>query len=209
MARNAVTVSAFAVLCLLLSVSGCKLPRGSSELMTLGTQVSSSDGGANPSTLASGDFLEVRVYQEPDLSGAFRVSSDGFLEFPLCGRVKVSGMTANIAAQALTACLADGFLRRPQVVVLVKEFNSKKIFVFGDVSKPGSYPFEDGMTIVQALSTAGGFNKTASKNGVNIVRVVDGHEIKVPVRVEDIIMGRERNFSLQPGDIVFVPEGFF
>ncbi len=209
MARNAVSFSLSAVLCLMLAFSACKLPRGSSEQMSLGTEATSSDGGVNSSTFASGDFLEVRVYQEPDLSGAFRVSSDGFLEFPLCGRVKVAGMTANMAAQALTACLANGFLRRPQVVVLVKEFNSKKIFVFGDVSKPGSYAFEDGMTIVQALSTAGGFNKTASKNGVNIVRVVDGHEIKLPVKVEDIIMGRERNFSLLPGDIVFVPEGFF
>ncbi len=167
------------------------------------------DGGVNANTLASGDFLEVRVYQEPDLSGMYRVSPEGLINFPLCGAVRVSGLTPTESSVAITDCLKNGYLRRPQVSVLVKEFNSKKVFVFGDVSKPGAFSFEEGMTIVQALSQAGGFNKTAAKNSVNVVRVLDGREMKVPVKVEDIITGREKNFSLLPGDIVFVPEGFF
>ncbi|MBL9039207.1 MAG: polysaccharide biosynthesis/export family protein [Archangium sp.] len=167
------------------------------------------DGGTSATSLAAGDFLEVRVYQEPDLSGMYRVSPEGFVDFPLCGRVSLLGVTPNVAGERFTECLRNGFLRRPQVTVLVKEFNSKKVFVFGDVPKPGPFSYEEGMTIVQALSQAGGFNRTAAKNGVNVVRVLDGHEIKVPVKVEDIITGRERNFALQPGDIVFVPEGFF
>ena len=65
-------------------------------------------------------------------------------------------------------------MRRPQVTALVKEFNSKKVFVFGEVSKPGSFPYEEGMTIVHAISQAGGLTRTASKNNVNITRVVDG-----------------------------------
>ena len=167
------------------------------------------DGGTGSNALASGDFLEVRVYQEPDLSGSFRVSPDGVIDFPLCGKVRVAGLTPGEVATSLTDCLRNGFLRRPQVVVLVKEFNSKKVFVFGDVAKPGAFPYEDGMTIVQALSQAGGFNKTASKNAVNVVRVLEGREMKMPVKVEEIINGREKNFVLVPGDIVFVPEGFF
>jgi polysaccharide export outer membrane protein len=138
----------------------------------------------------------------------YRVSPTGEVDFPLCGKVKVNGMTASDAADAFTACLKNGFVRRPQVSVMVKEFNSKKIFVFGEVTKPGAFPFEEGMTIIHAVSAAGGFTRTASKNSVNITRAVDGKEVKLPVRVEDIVVGREKNFALQPGDIIFVPETF-
>lgn len=166
------------------------------------------DGGVNPNTLGSNDMLEVRVYQEPDLSGVYRVAPDGFVNFPLCGRVRVEGLTANAAADALTECLKAGFIRRPQVNAMVKEFNSKKVFVFGEVTKPGAFAYEEGMTIIHAVSLAGGFAKTAAKNGVTVTRAVDGKETRVPVRVEDIVQGREKNVPLFPGDIIFVPEGF-
>jgi protein involved in polysaccharide export with SLBB domain len=167
-----------------------------------------SDGGVNPNALAPNDVLEVRVYQEADLSGVYRVTPAGEVDFPLCGKVKVAGATASEAADALTACLRNGFVRRPQVAVMVKEFNSKKVFVFGEVAKPGAFPYEEGMTILHAVSAAGGFNRTASKNSVNVTRTVDGQEFKIPVRADDIVVGREKNFPIQPGDIIFVPESF-
>ena len=193
-------------ICLCL-VAACRTPR------PLGGQVRPEDlppvdGGVRANTLGTGDFLEVRVYQEPDLSGIFRVSPEGVIDFPLCGKVRVTDLTPSLAADAINACLKQGFVRRPQVTVMVKEFNSKRIFVFGDVSKPGSFPYEEGMTIVAAVSAAGGFNRTAARNGVNITRLIDSRETRVPLRVEDIINGNEKNFVLQPGDIVFVPEGF-
>ncbi len=166
------------------------------------------DAGVNANTLGTGDIVEVRVYQEPDLSGPYRVTPEGIITFPLCGKVQVMGKTATQAADALTECLKGGFIRRPQVGVMVKEFNSKKVFVFGDVSKPGAFPYEEGMTIIHAVSLAGGFNRTASRNSVNITRTVDGQEKKVPVKVEDIVQGREKNVSVLPGDIIFVPESF-
>jgi protein involved in polysaccharide export with SLBB domain len=189
-----------------LSIVACIAPR-SGGMVILPAQASV-DGGINPNTLAPSDVIEVRVYQEPDVSGIYRVAPSGEVDFPLCGKVTVGGLTAGEAAEAFTRCLASGFLRRPQVSVMVKEFNSKKVFVFGEVSKPGAYVFEEGMTIIHAVSAAGGFVKTASKNSVNVTRVVDGREVKIPVRVEDIVIGRERNFALQPGDIIFVPESF-
>jgi polysaccharide export outer membrane protein len=167
------------------------------------------DGGVSSNTLGTGDFLEVRVYQEPDLSGIFRVSPEGVIDYPLCGKVQVSSLTPSLAADAITGCLKQGYVRRPQVTVMVKEFNSKRIFVFGDVSKPGSFPYEEGMTIVSAVSSAGGFNRTAARNQVNITRLIEGRETRVPVRVEDIINGSQKNFTLLPGDIVFVPEAMF
>jgi polysaccharide export outer membrane protein len=191
----------------LVALGACVGPKTNSNQLRP-DQLGPPDAGAGANTLAANDLLEVRVYQEADLSGVYRVSPEGAINFPLCGNVKVGGLTANEASDAITACLKKDFLRRPQVSVLVKEFNSKKVFVFGEVSKPGSYAFEEGMTIIHAVSQAGGFSKTASKNSVNVTRVVDGQEVKVPVKVEDIVVGREKNFALQPGDIIFVPESF-
>ncbi len=95
------------------------------------------------------------------------------------------------------------------MTVLIREYNSKKIFVFGEVQKPGTFPYEGDMSIIQAITLAGGFTKQGSRNGTNVTRLVNGKEQKIRVPVEDIGVGRERNFMLQPGDIIFVPESFF
>jgi polysaccharide export outer membrane protein len=92
--------------------------------------------------------------------------------------------------------------------VFLKEYNSKKVFVFGEVQKPGTFPFEENMSIVQAITLAGGFGKLASKNAVIVTRQVGGEERKIKVAVESIGEGREKNFALRPGDIVYVPESF-
>jgi polysaccharide export outer membrane protein len=91
----------------------------------------------------------------------------------------------------------------------VKEYNSKKVFVFGEVQKPGTFTFEDGMSIVQAVTLAGGFTKTAAQNSTSVTRRVQGQEVKVRVNVQDIALGKAPNFTLEPGDIVFVPESLF
>ena len=160
-------------------------------------------------TLGPGDLFEVRVFQEPELSGVFQVGPQGDIIFPLCKRVVVGGLTANGAAEKLRACLSEGFMRNPQVSVLVKEFNSKKVFVFGEVQKPGTFPFEDGMSIVQAITLAGGFSRNAAQNSTSVTRIINGQEVKVKVNVQDIALGKAPNVTLEPGDIVYVPESMF
>lgn len=160
-------------------------------------------------TLGSGDVFEVRVVGEEDLSGDYRVASDGSVSFPFCGTVSVGGKTAPETSQALTTCLANGYIKNPQVSVFIKERNSKKVFVFGEVSKPGTFVYEDGMNVIQAITMAEGFNKLAARNSVVVTRTVDGRERKMRVRVDDIGTGKTENFLLQPGDIVYVPESFF
>ena len=161
------------------------------------------------STLGAGDLIEVRIFQEPELSGLYQVGGQGDLIFPLCRRVVVGGLTANGAAEKLRACLSEGFLRDPQVSVLIREFNSKKVFVFGEVQKPGTFPYQDGMSIIQAVTLAGGFNRTAAQNSTSVTRRVDAQEVKVRVNVQDIALGKAPNFMLEPGDIVYVPESLF
>jgi polysaccharide export outer membrane protein len=159
--------------------------------------------------LGSGDLIDIKVYQEVDLTGAYRVSIDGTIDFPLCGKVEIAGQTSSRVADMITECLSKGYLKNPQVSVLLRESNSKKVFVFGEVQKPGTFAYDDNMSIIQAITIAGGFTKTAAKNNANVTRLVAGQEKKIRVAVEDIGVGREPNFLLKPGDIVFVPESFF
>lgn len=121
----------------------------------------------------------------------------------------VSGLTPNGAADRFRECLATGFMRDPQVTVVVREYNSKKVFVFGEVQKPGTFTYQDGMTIVQAVTLAGGFTRTASQNSTSVTRRVKGQEVKMKLNVQDIALGKAPNFTLEPGDIVYVPESLF
>ena len=147
--------------------------------------------------------------ERPFRVGPYRVSPGGTIDFPLCGKVKVEGLNGSSAADVLTQCLGEKYLKHPQVSVLVREYNSKKIFVFGEVQKPGTFPYDEQMSIIQAITAAGGFSKLASKNDVAVTRLVNGKETKIRVRVADIGTGREKNLQLLPGDIVFVPESLF
>ncbi|HME90923.1 MAG TPA: polysaccharide biosynthesis/export family protein [Myxococcaceae bacterium] len=198
-------------LCSALALAGCKAPRaiGGSTMSTSEAQARATQSTSEGTTLGPGDLVEVRVFQEADLSGAYRLSPEGTIDYPLCGKVSLAGITSSQAADALTQCLANGYLRRPQVSVLIREYNSKKVFVFGEVQKPGTFPYDENMSVIQAITLAGGFTKIASRNSTIVTRIIEGQESKIRVPVEDIGNGRERNFLLKPGDIVFVPESFF
>jgi polysaccharide export outer membrane protein len=189
---------------------GCRSPKEASRGGTVQmNEVGPAPDGGVKTGLGSGDLVEIRVYQEADLSGTFRLAPEGTIDYPLCGKVQLKGLSSSGTADAITQCLAKGYVKNPQVSVLIREYNSQKIFVFGEVQKPGTFQFDQEMTVVQAITLAGGFTKTAAKNNTNVTRTVDGKEVKIRVPVEDIGVGRERNFVLQPGDIVFVPESFF
>jgi protein involved in polysaccharide export with SLBB domain len=150
------------------------------------------------------------VYGEDDLSSTFRVASDGTINYPLLGVVAVEGMTPSQVAESIAAGLRENeFLKKPQVSILVKEYTSKKISIFGQVKKPGTFPHQDGMSVVEAISLAGGFNAMAKKNDTTVIRIVQGNKKKFKVPVEAIGQGRAANFTIQPGDIIFVPERIF
>jgi polysaccharide export outer membrane protein len=156
--------------------------------------------------LGPGDVFEVTVYGEEKLSGIHRIAPDGAIRFPLIERVVVEGMTANEIAEELRRRLQDGFLREPSVSVFVKEYSSKKVFVLGEVQRPGTFPFTAGMNIVEAIALAGGFKDSANANYVIVTRQTGEGDKRIPVPVEKITEGEAQNLSLQPGDIVFVPD---
>ena len=169
------------------------------------------DPAAEPdTTLGPGDLFEIRVFGEKDLSNKHRVSSDGTIDFPLIGAVQVAGKTPSEIAKTIERMLVEGeLLKRPQVSILVEEYVSKKVSVFGQVKKPGTLPFRDGMSVVEAISDAGGFTSMARTNDTTVIRVIDGKKRSFKVPVELIGQGRAPNFVLRPGDIVFVPERVF
>jgi protein involved in polysaccharide export with SLBB domain len=154
------------------------------------------------------DEFEVRVMGQEQLSGAFQVSSDGTIDYPLVGRILVQGRQPQEISQAIRQALMDlRFLRDPQVTVLVTQYRSKKVSVLGQVQQPGTFDWEEGITIIQAIALAGGFGPMAERNQTQLTRTTaDGQEVSAVVPVEEIEEGRQPDILLQPNDRISVPQ---
>jgi protein involved in polysaccharide export with SLBB domain len=155
------------------------------------------------------DTFDVRVYGEADLSGTYRVATDGTIDFPLAGRIPVVGLRIGEIQQRLTERLKNGYMKDPQITVLMKEWNSRKISVLGQVQRPGSVSYHPHMTIVDAIALAGGFTGIAAKNAVSLRRESGGKVESHIYRVADITEGRSNNVLVLPGDVLVVEERLF
>ena len=165
--------------------------------------------GPVDTSLGVGDSFDVRVFGEPDLSGTYKVGSEGNINFPLLGVLRVEGLDAQAAAKLIADKLREGILRDPQVTVLIKEQLSKKIYILGQVGKPGTFSYTPSMSVVEAITIAGGFTGLAAKNDTTITRSEHGKKTVTRVPVADIGEGKAANVYLQPGDIISVPERIF
>ena len=155
------------------------------------------------------DTFDVRVYGETDLSGMFRVATDGTIDYPLAGRLQVGGLRTGEIQELLVSKLKDRYLKEPQVIVTIKDRNSQKISVLGQVTKPGQVSYYPNMTIVDAIANAGGFTGIAAKNSVNLRRQVAGKVETRTFPVADISEGRSPNVMVLPGDVLVVDERVF
>lgn len=161
-------------------------------------------------TLGPGDSFEVAVYNEKELSGKYQVADDGMINFPLVGQLKVAGKTPGVIAREIQDALRDKqILKNPSVSLFVVEYASKRVNVVGAVAKPGSISWMSGMSIVQAISMAGGLTPLAASNDTIVTRQKGDQPTRYKVHVGYIAEGRERDFTLLNGDIVFVPERLF
>jgi len=156
-------------------------------------------------SVGAGDVLEIRVYGEKDMTGTYRVEADGSIVFPHIGKVKVAGKTPPVIGFRIARKLRAGYLRNPQVTVFVKEYNSKKVTVFGHVKKPGIFRYTDNMTIIQAITEAGGFTDLADQDSTIVTRFKEGRKYRLRVKVKSIGEGRAQNFVVRPGDVIWVP----
>lgn len=158
-------------------------------------------------SVASGDTLIVEVYGERDLSGKFQVSAQGTIDYPLIGRLQVGGLSQPRVASMIRDRLAAGYLKNPFVRVFAEGYQQKlKIFVWGQVAKAGTFPFLNAMTLIEALTLAGGLTPLADRNGIAVTRVEQGKQLRVPAPMGS---GQSANLALRAGDVVFVPESVF
>jgi polysaccharide export outer membrane protein len=160
--------------------------------------------------LGVGDVVEVRIFGEAELSGIHQISDQGTIRLPLVGAIIAAGVSPDELSASIAAAYNDRYLRRAEVSLFVKERNSQKVFVLGQVGKPGPVAIAGRrITVIEAIAQAGGTSKLADANRVVLTREKDGRQIRVAVDVAAIGKGQAPDIEMQPGDILFVPETFF
>lgn len=161
-------------------------------------------------TIGEGDALDVSVWQHSELDKKVIVRPDGYVSFPLVGDVKANGLTPPQLSSLIKENLSR-LIKDPQVTVIVSGFGSKNIFVLGEVTKPGSYPYRGGKTVLDAISNAGGWKGSAVLNSVMVVRKAFT-DAPVAHRLNVYALVKKGDFSqnlpLEPGDIIYVPKSF-
>jgi polysaccharide export outer membrane protein len=166
--------------------------------------------------------LTVTVFNEPSLSGRYRVENDGQFNYPFLGRVRAGGLTLNDVAALLKTKLSDGYLRNPQVTVDVDQFRSQSVFVMGEVKTPGKYVLSGAVNLLEVLAQAGSTTaaagsevlilhpKSPQSGAVTLASAGDAEVRRVSLR--EIESGRlSENIAIRDGDTIFVPkaERFF
>lgn len=162
--------------------------------------------------ISSADLISVTVYQDAEMSRKVRVNANGTVSLPLVGAVKVGGMTL-IDAQAAIEEKLGKYLVSPQVSLFIEDYGNKTIFVMGEVQKPGSYPVptESRMTVLEAISTAGGFTPVAAQDRARVLRNVNGASVTYTINTKEITQQgqKDKDMVLEPNDIIYVPQSFF
>lgn len=158
--------------------------------------------------LVPNDVIRVDIFQEPDMASEQRVAQDGSISVPLIGRTIIAGMTLEAASKYIAGRLKEGFLVDPQVNVTVVEYAPRRITILGQVNRPGSFeiPSEEVTFLTQAIALAGGNSRIGNLRRVLITRVSGSEmrEIKV-----NLMSPRGRQFVVEPGDVITVPESLF
>jgi polysaccharide biosynthesis/export protein VpsN len=144
------------------------------------------------------DALRIEVFDEPDLLTESTVSGHGTIKFPLLGELRVAGMTVKDVEDVLTQRLEAGYLKSPKVTVSILRY--RNFYVSGEARNPGAFPYQEGITVLKAITLAGGWTERAVKNEAKMLRMVNGQQEILNVGMEEII---------QPDDIIIVPESFF
>jgi polysaccharide export outer membrane protein len=152
------------------------------------------------------DVIRIDVWKEPDISRTIPVRPDGKISLPLLNDVQAAGFTAMQLAGSLRESLSK-YLTSPQVTVTVNETNSRRVYITGEVVHAGALPLTANMTVLQALSSAGGFTQFARLKNIYVLRTEDGKQVKHPFNYKEVVKGNlaEQNILLQPGDVIVVP----
>lgn len=152
------------------------------------------------------DLLRVDVWKEPEITRTVPVRPDGKISLPLLNDVQAAGLTPVELSKMIGDALKK-YITNPQVTVTVAEINSRRVYVSGEVGRPGAFPLLPNMTVLQALSSSGGFTQFARIKSIYVLRIEDGKQVKHPFSYKDVVSGKapEENILLLPGDVIVVP----
>lgn len=168
----------------------------------------SAPGIAPPADYVIGpeDVLEVVFWREKDLSGQVMVRPDGMVSLPLLNDVQAAGLTPEEFRQKLLLAAAR-YVETPSATVIVRTINSRKVYVTGEVAKPGAFPLGGPLTVAQLISLAGGPKEYADTKNIAVVRMVKGKPVRFKFNLKDYAKGKNpgQDIQLKPGDTVVVP----
>ncbi|GGY58309.1 polysaccharide export protein EpsE [Pseudoduganella sp. SL102] len=161
--------------------------------------------GAADFTLGPGDIVKISVYGNPDLGIETRVSESGSITFPLVGQVDVNGLNTPAAERKIAGLLeSGGFLKKPQVNLVVSQIQSRQVSVLGQVNRPGRFPLEGKRSVMDLLALAGGFNPDGGDT-ISLIRKRDGKVSKTVIDVVEMVRTGElaKDLDLEPNDILY------
>lgn len=167
---------------------------------------------SNDYLLQPGDLLEVKVYMEENMDRTLRISAKGTITFPLVGNIRVGGMSVAAAENALSKELKR-YIKNPQISMLIQEYGNKTVYILGQVQKPSAVeiPPEKPLTVLEAITSVGGFTDIAAPSKVKVLRMDNGNQKAIDVDITQITKygNKSLDINLMPGDVVFVPQSIF
>jgi protein involved in polysaccharide export with SLBB domain len=161
-------------------------------------QTSQSASSAESYILGPNDRIRLKVYGEPDITGEYEISNSGQVSIPLAGHIKAAGATTRQLEKSIAAALAKGIVRDPRVNVEIAQY--RPYYILGEVKKSGEYPYRHGLTVLDAVASAGGFTYRANENKVFLRRAGAGAEETYPL---------DAPVPVYPGDNIRIPERYF
>jgi polysaccharide export outer membrane protein len=169
------------------------------------SSASSKSAPADPNyVIGPQDVLDISVWKEEQLTKTVPVRPDGKISMPLLNDVQAAGLTPTQLANQITESLKK-FVTDPQVTVIVREINSQRVYLLGEVTRAGAYPLLPNMTVLQALSSAGGFTQFANLKKIYVLRVENGKQEKFPFNYKHALESPDQNILLKAGDTIVVP----
>ena len=198
--------------CAALCLKLVTLPAQAQKAQDDAAKKQTTSSGAVPATtdptyiIGPQDVLDIDVWQETELTRSVPVRPDGRISLPLLNDVQAAGLTPTQLADQLTTKFKK-FVADPQVTVMVTQINSQRVYILGEATRPGAYPLLPGMTVLQALSSAGGFTIFADLKKIYVLRKQGGKQEKLPFNYKEVIAGKNSDqiIELKAGDQIVVP----
>lgn len=203
--RTALSLSVVLVYAALAACGGGRTTLSAADLPMNGSGAQQADYVIGP-----GDSLQIFVWDQPDLSTNVQVRPDGRISTPLVEDLEAAGRTPTELAREVETVLAE-YVRMPVVTVIVQSFvgeSGRQVRVVGEAAEPRALQYREGMTVLDVMIEVGGLSETASGNRARIIRRMDGEEVEIRVRLEDLLNegSIDQNVRMQPGDVLVIPQ---